>query len=284
MLLHSNKKFKIHAYIHKLPSHPSNMISAKPVHKSANLTCSVCGKHCKRLWSLSYHKRSKHGLSTGVEVCPDIQVFPDVEVPDIEVQTHKLLSLYSSVLLLVLHQSLPCHCPPKTAGPQRSDSESGISDGSVPSEGSDFQDDSDAVDDDSDCELVSDDVSSIQDTDLDDDILLHPHGGQIHDIEVNTCPAFHIQEKHHCDKGHPYHLWKTVNEVSVTNLVYAKAHMTMAATNTLLGGFKNGVMKMDGLGFHSSRAMHKILGAADYVPVCDMQYKTLRISDMYIMA
>ena len=107
-------------------------------------------------------------------------------------------------------------------------------------------------DDDSDCESVSGDVSFTQDTDLDDDFLEHDHGGQIYNIEVEACPALHIQEKHHRDKGHPYHPWETANEVGITNLVYAQAHMTMAATNKLLGSFKNGVMKMDGLGFHSS--------------------------------
>ena len=58
------------------------------------------------------------------------------------------------------------------------------------------------------------------------------------------------------------------------NLMYTHAHITMAATNTLLCGFKNGLMKMEGLGFHSSKAMRKILDAADYVPVCDIPYKT----------
>ena len=115
-------------------------------------------------------------------------------------------------------------------------------------------------------------MSHSQGTDLNDDFLEHDCGGQIYDIEVEACPALHIQEKHHHDKGHPYHPWETANKVGVTNLVYAQAHMTMAATNKLLGMFKNGAMKMDGLGFHSSQAMHKILGAADYVPVCNIPY------------
>ena len=158
--------------------------------------------------------------------------------------------------------------PDTTQAYQSSDSESDISEGSDLSA---TQDDL-YIDDDSDCESVSGDVSFTQETDLDDDFIEHDHGGQIYDIEVEACPALQIQEKHHCDKGHPYHPWETANEVGITNLVYAQAHMMMAATNQLLGSFKNGIMKMDGLGFHSSRAMHKILGAADYVLVCNIPY------------
>ena len=115
------------------------MISAKPVHKSANLTCSVCGKVCKRLWSLSYHKRAKHGLSVGLEVFPDTQVFPDAQAfpdafqqvfPDVEVLPDR------QVVVTVQH-SVPAQplstedsLPDTTQAYQSSDSESEISEGS----------------------------------------------------------------------------------------------------------------------------------------------------------
>ena len=111
--------------------------------------------------------------------------------------------------------------PDTTQAYQSSDSESDILEGSDQSAS---QDDLYMVNnDDSDCESVSGDVLFTQDTDLDDDFLEHDHGGQIYDIDMEACLALHIQEKHHHDKGHPYHPWETANKVGITNLVYAQA-------------------------------------------------------------
>ena len=63
--------------------------------------------------------------------------------------------------------------------------------------------------------------------------------------------------------------------------MYNQAQMTMTTSDKLLGSLKNGMIKIEGLGFHSARAMYKILGAADYVLVCEMLYKSLGISFMY---
>jgi hypothetical protein len=254
------------------------MANTNPI---SSLTCSVCGKVFKKLWSLSYHKKSKHGPGVGLEGFPDVQV-------DMEVQLSNITSITlapAQLLLVEIVQLGPTACI--TPGPlsgddnvpdtpniyQNSDLEYETSEGS---DGSEYQDNSDSNDDDPSCEIVSDDdISAIQDADLDDDVLEHDHGGQIHNIKVEACPEIHVQEKHHCDVGHPYHPWKTAKEVGITNLVYAQAHMMMDSTNKLLQGFKNGLMKMEGLSFHSSRAMRKILDAADYVPVWNSTYYVL---------
>jgi len=191
-----------------------------------------------------------HGPGVGLEGFPARNVQVDVEV---QLSNITSLTLAPAQLLLVeIVQLSPTACI--TLGPlsgdnnvpntpnvyQSSDLEYEMSEGSDGSEYQDnleYQDNSDSNDDDSSCEIVSDDdVSAIQDADLDDDVLEHDHGGQIHNVEVEACPAIHVQEKHHRDVGHPYHPWKTANKVGITNLVYAQAHMTMDSTNKLLRG------------------------------------------------
>ena len=123
-------------------------------------------------------------------------------------------------------------------------------------------------DDDDFDEVVSDgDITSIPDTGLDDDILVHDQGGQTYDLVVEDCPAMKMQVQHHHDQRHPYHPWNTVNEVWITNLMYTQARMTMTTVDKLLSRLKNGMMKMDGVDFYSSRVVHKILHEADYVLV-----------------
>ena len=163
-------------YITYLPLHPSIMISTKP---KSSLTCSICGKVCKKLWSLSYHKRLKHSPGVGLEGFPEVQVDGDLQLSNY----HHVTPAPAPLLLIeIVQRPTACITPGPAASAaaadtvpdtlqiyKSSDSEYEMSEGSDRVE---YQDNLDSTDDDSGCEIVSDDdVSAIQDADHDDNVF-----------------------------------------------------------------------------------------------------------------
>lgn len=100
------------------------------------------------------------------------------------------------------------------------------------------------------------------------DTHFHPDAGYIYDAPGQESHSWKVQEQDHRRLGHPYYPWSSENELWLSNFIFFKAKMTIGVADTMIGGIRDGRLRMDGLATTRARKMLSIIDdGVKFVPV-----------------
>lgn len=100
------------------------------------------------------------------------------------------------------------------------------------------------------------------------EILLDNHGGHCYGSGGEESIVISIQQRDHKTNGHPYYPWRSANELWISNLIYAEAHMSGKVADKLLKSIHNDRMKIADFNINTMKQMYDIMDNADYILVC----------------